>query len=328
MTLLLFGVLAVMAAAASTAYWIVIRMPGRSFHGEQPPISPAELELRDRLGADLQRLAGRIGERNVERPAALAEAERLLAGALADAGCDVTREAFDVGGVSCANLIVEVPGKTPEIVLVGAHYDSVEGSPGANDNGTGTVALLALARSLRPARPERTLRLVLFVNEEPPRFQTDGMGSLRHARGCRQRGEQVAAMLSLETMGYFRDEPGSQQYPFPFSLFYPSRGDFIAFVGDVRSRPLVHRAIRTFRGSASMPSEGVAAPADIPGIGWSDQWAFWQEGYPGVMVTDTAPFRYPQYHTADDVPARVDLDRLARVVLGIEAVVRELAGAP
>jgi hypothetical protein len=147
------------------------------------------------------------------------------------------------------------------------------------------------------------------------------MGSVRYARRCRQRDEQIVAMLSLETIGYYSDAPGSQQYPFPFGLLYPSEGNFIGFVGNVSSGDLVRTAIGAFRQHARFPSEGAAVPASIQGVGWSDHWSFWQVGYPGIMVTDTAPFRYPHYHRREDTPDKVDYARMARVVAGLEHVV-------
>jgi hypothetical protein len=132
-------------------------------------------------------------------------------------------------------------------------------------------------------------------------------------------------MLSLETIGYYSDEESSQQYPFPLGLFYPSRGDFIGFIGDTSSRDLVHRSIETFRDTTDFPSEGAALPISIPGVGWSDHWSFVEVGYEAAMVTDTALFRYPHYHTAEDLPEHIDFERMARVVLGVERVIEELA---
>ncbi|MHC4320424.1 MAG: M28 family peptidase, partial [Planctomycetota bacterium] len=166
-----------------------------------------------------------------------------------------------------------------------------------------------------------------FVNEEPPYFQTANMGSRVYARRCRQRGEDITAMICLETIGYYSDEKGSQNYPPPLGLLYPSTGDFIALVGNYGSRALVRQVVESFRRHAQFPSEGAAMPGVLPGIGWSDHWAFWKEGYSAVMVTDTAPFRYPHYHQSTDTPDKIDYERMARVVEGMEAVVRELAGA-
>jgi Zn-dependent M28 family amino/carboxypeptidase len=133
-------------------------------------------------------------------------------------------------------------------------------------------------------------------------------------------------MLSLETIGYYSDAPNSQQYPPPFNLYYPSTGNFIGFVGNEESSRLVEQVVRAFRQHAKFPSEGSAAPSDVPGVGWSDHWSFWQAGYPALMVTDTAPFRYPHYHLSSDTPDKLDYDRMARVVDGLQAVIGDLAG--
>ncbi|MBI3270202.1 MAG: M28 family peptidase [Planctomycetes bacterium] len=303
-------------------------MPGKSHSGPLPPLTPAEATLRDDLRRDVEELAGRIGERNVPKYAALAEAADFLEASLARPGHRVARQSFPVAGRRCDNLEVQVTGagRADEVVVVGGHYDSVLGCPGANDNGTGAAAVLALARAFAGRAAPRTLRLVEFVNEEPGYFQTEEMGSLVYARRCRAKGEKVVAMLSLETIGYYTDAPGSQSYPFPLNLLYPSVGNFIAFVGNVWCADSVREMVGSFRRHTRFPSEGAAPPAFLPGVGWSDHWSFWQCGYPGVMVTDTAPFRYPHYHTEQDTPDQVDYERTARVVAGLERVVAELTG--
>jgi Zn-dependent M28 family amino/carboxypeptidase len=231
--------------------------------------------------------------------------------------------------VTVSNLEADVAGgaRAREVVVVGAHYDTAAGGPGAADNASGVAALLAIARSLTASKlaPARTLRFVAFVNEEPPYFWNPEMGSLVYAKACKARGDDVVAMLSLETLGYFRDDAGSQKYPPIVSWFYPDRGDFIAFVGNLGSRSVVREAIATFRGAVRFPSEGAALPSFVTGVGWSDQWSFWQVGYPGVMVTDTAPFRNPHYHQMSDTPDTLDYDRLSRVTEGLVAVVKKLA---
>ncbi len=210
-------------------------------------------------------------------------------------------------------------------MVVGAHYDSVAGTRGANDNASGTAAVLEVARLLAGRDLARTVRFVAFVNEEPPYFKTEQMGSRVYARRSRERGERIVAMLSIETIGYYRDEPGTQKYPFPFSLFYPAEGNFIGFVGNLGSRSLVRRCVGSFRSHAAFPSEGAALPGWITGVDWSDHWSFWKEGYAAVMVTDTAPFRYPWYHDSADTADRLDYERTARVVAGIARVVADLA---
>jgi hypothetical protein len=319
----------VAAGLAGVVLWaIMIRMPGTSYAGPFAPLTPHERDLEAALRRDVQRLAGDIGDRSAGHPSGLGDAAGVIERALAQAGYEVKRQRFESGGQPCDNLEVEIRGAASkdEIVVVGAHYDTVRGTPGADDNASGVAAMLALARAFAGAHPARTLRFVAFAAEEPPFFQTPRMGSAAYARRSRDRGEHVVAMLSLETLGLYSDQPGSQRYPTPFGLFYPSAGDFVAFVGDVSSRALVRRTVASFRASARFPSEGVAAPGAVPGVMWSDHWAFRQEGYPAVMVTDTAPFRNPGYHTADDTPERLTFAPMARVVAGLEAVVGELAG--
>ena len=305
----------------------MLSMPGRSHRGALPALTERQVALREALRADLARLSVGIGERNLRRYAQLGEAADLVASTFAAGGLTVTRQTYTCRGYEVDNVVGEIPGKTAEIVVVGAHYDTVVGCPGANDNGTGVVATLALARAFAGTTPERTLRFVGFVNEEPPYFQTEDMGSLVYARGCRARDEAIVAMLSLETIGFYDAAERSQHYPFPVGLFYPSTGDFVAFVGNFGSRSLVRRAIGTFREHAAFPSEGAAAPTSIPGVGWSDHWAFWQAGYDALMVTDTALFRHDDYHTPLDTIDRIDFDGFARVVDGLRHVVADLAGA-
>ena len=309
-------------------YPTMICMPGKSFSGPLPELTDSQRALAETLRRDLQTLAGKIGDRNVFKPEKLEEAERFIARRLESAGYTPQRQEFSVGTTTCANIEAGIPGgaRRDEIVVVGAHYDTVPGCPGANDNGSGVVATLALADALAGKSASRTLRFVLFVNEEPPHFQTDSMGSRVYARRCRERSENIIGMISLETIGYFRDEPKSQHFPVPgLGLFYPTEGNFIALIGNFGSRAWVRAAVGSFRRHAEFPCEGAALPGFIPGVGWSDHWAFYQEGYPALMVTDTAPFRYPHYHRPTDTPDRVDTERMARIVQTMERVVLDLA---
>lgn len=317
------------AAGASKPKGVLLKMPGTSFSGPLPALTADQQTLAGMLRGDVEHLAGTIGERNLPHYPQLVAAADFVESELRKAGYEPRRQSFDAKGKPCDNIEAELPGSSlpAEIVVLGAHYDTNPGTPGADDNGSGMAALLALARRLAAARPSRTLRFVAFANEEAPYFQTELMGSLVYARRCRQRKENIVAMLSLETIAYYSDEPGSQKYPLPFNMFYPSVGNFIGFIGNVDSAELVKQAVETFRGAVQFPSEGGALPDQIDGVGWSDHWAFWQVGYPAVMVTDTAPFRNPHYHAATDTPDKLDYDRMARVVAGLDAVVRDLAQA-
>ncbi len=305
----------------------MIGMPGKSHRGPLPEADDGLAQLADALCGDVVHLAEEIGERNVPHyPKELDQTADWIEAEWTVAGYEVRRQEYDVEDRTCCNLEIELRGTTEpeEIVVVGAHYDSVIGTPGANDNGTGVAALLALSRAFSGQKPQHTLRFVAFVNEEPPYFHTEAMGSRVYARRCKDRKENITAMLCLETIGYYDDTPGSQNYPLPFGSLYPSQGNFIAFVGNLGSRSLVRRVIATFRQHEPFPSEGAALPAMVPGVGFSDHWSFFEEGYPAVMLTDTAMFRYPHYHEPTDTADRIDFDRTARVVRGLERVIVEL----
>lgn len=307
--------------------YAVVAMPGESHRGLPGPLSARADALPDLLRTHVETLAGQIGPRHEGRPETLAAAARFITARFAAAGLEPTLEPFAGRMGPVANVVAEVRGgpARQEIVVVGAHYDTVEDSPGADDNASGVAVLLELASAFSQRPPRRTVRFIAFVNEEPPSYRTETMGSLVAARASLAGKERVVAMFSLEAVGYFRDEPGTQDYPAPLDRFYPDRGDFIAFVGNMASRPLLQAALATFRTSAQLPSEGTAAPGLIPGIGWSDHWSYWQMGYPAVMITDTAVFRNPAYHLGADRPETLDYARMAWVTLGMAAVVESVA---
>jgi hypothetical protein len=319
-------------AVFALLWWFGVRMPGKNI-STAAPLSPDEVALREQLRGDVQKLAGDIGERNMWHYLQLNAAADFIEWSFSRAGVRPRRDTYEIRGQPCHNIEAEIPGapqgaavsSPPPIILIGAHYDSVFGSPGANDNGTGVAATLALARRFADKKPQHTLRFVAFVNEEPPYFLSDEMGSFIYAGRCKARGDKIAAMISLETIGYFSDAPHSQTYPSPgLGLFYPKVGNFIGFVSNVHSRTLLRRVVAAFRKHAKIPSEGAALPAFVPGVSWSDQWSFWRYGYPGIMVTDTAPFRYPHYHSSPDTPDKLDYDRFALVVSGMEKVIEDL----
>ncbi len=311
-------------AVFALLWWFGVRMPGKNI-ASAAPLSPEDIDLRAELKSDVQALAGEIGERNMARYPQLNAAADFIEDSFSRAGLHPRRDSYEVRGQACHNIEAEIPGTRPNVVLIGAHYDSVFGSPGANDNGSGVAALLALARRFAGKPAQQTLRFVAFVNEEPPYFLSEQMGSFVYAGRCKARGDRISAMISLETIGYFSDAPHSQTYPAPgLGVFYPTVGNFIGFVSNVHSRALLRRSIALFRKHAKIPSEGAALPSFVPGVSWSDQWAFWQHGYPGIMITDTAPFRYPHYHSATDTPDKLDYDRFALVVSGMQKVIEGL----
>ena len=307
-------------------YFTMVKMPGKSYTGPLPPLTDAEGLLRDELVRDVEKLAGEIGEKSVWQYKNLTAAADFIESSLIEAGCRPSRQNYQVEGKTCWNIEVEIAGTkhSEQIVVIGAHYDSVYGSPGANDNISAVAAALALARRFSGKTPTVTLRFVFFVNEEPPFYHTDQMGSVVYAKSCRAKGDYIIAMLCLESIGYYCEQPNSQKYPFPFSLMYPSTGNFIGFVSNLFSRKILRKVVASFRKNCKFPSQSGAVPEMVPGINWSDHWSFWRQGYPAIMITDTAPFRYPYYHTPQDTADIIDYDRLSRVVCGLGAVIAEL----
>jgi hypothetical protein len=307
-------------------------VPGTPHRGALPPLTEAERLLAAALKQHIEVIAAR--EHNIANYDELEKVARYIEVTLQSYGFAVGRQEFVAEGKSVRNIDVTIEpspaGSAPDVIVVGAHYDSARNTPGANDNASGAAGVLELARLLRDldGTSRRRIRLVLFVNEEPPYFGTSSMGSLQYARRLAAQGERVVAMYSLETLGFYSSEPGSQRYPAPFGMMFPDRADFVAFVGMLGSRPLVQQTMRSFRAHTQFPSIGGVAPRQVPGIGWSDHWAFAEYGFQAVMITDTALYRYPHYHQPTDTPDKVEVEKLARVIKGIERVVRELANAP
>ncbi len=329
MSLLVILVVLAVAAAGYAALHYMTSVPGKPHRGPLPPITSEEAELAQSLKRHIATIAER--EHNVAHYDELEKVARYIEATLASMGHAVGRQEFFADGKPVRNIhvTIEPAGRSadPEVIVVGAHYDSVFGSPGANDNASGVAAVIELARLLHDLDGvgAKRIRLVLFVNEEPPYFMTEAMGSLHYGRALAQRNERVVAMYSLETIGFYSSEPGSQVYPAPFGLMFPDRGDFIAFVGMMGSRALVRETMRSFRSHTSFPTIGGVAPGFVPGIAWSDHWAFAQQGFQAVMITDTAPFRYPHYHRPSDTPDKVDTEKVARVVKGMERVIRDFS---
>jgi hypothetical protein len=302
---------------------------------QSPATSPAALadptqeerELAGRLKAIVTHLSVEVGERNMDKSWNFASATDDIARDLEKMGYEARRQGYTIGTDVVQNIEAKVAGGRhgDESVVVGAHYDTEHGTPGADDNASGVAAVMELARLLRDKKPDRTIRFVLFANEEAPFAQTEQMGSLVYAKDLVAQGTRVVAMLSLESIGYFSTEPGSQHYPPELASRYPTTADFIAVVGNEASRSFCENLTRTLKGSATLPVVGDVLPDTVPEASRSDHWAFWKLGLPAVMVTDTAPFRNPHYHKATDLPDRLDFDRMARVVSALSKAVQALA---
>ena len=300
------------------------KMPGRSFSGEIPEITETQIFVQEELRRVVTTLAVEHINRHTGNPEKLDGAANYVQSEFEDLGYAVTRQSYEVNGVACHNLIAEIKG-SDEIMILGAHYDAVPNCPAANDNASGVAALIAMARHFAGKTPGKTIRFVAFTNEEPPHFRQPSMGSLIYAKHCRANDDNIVAMFSLETMGYYSEEKNSQNYPPVIGWLYPSTGDFVGIVGNKKSRALARETVRLFREHAKFPSEGAALPDAIEGVGFSDHWSFWKYDYPGLMITDTAYFRYAHYHLPSDTPDKLNFPHYARVVDGLQDVFFELA---
>ncbi len=298
-----------------------------------PPLSAEEVAVRATLVRHVDTLAGLIGVRHDSRASSLDATVAYLERQWAELGQDVRRECYATARWEAKNLVVEWPGTTKpgEIVLLGAHYDTVASTPGADDNASAVAMMLAVCDLLRARRYKRTVRFVAFANEEPPHFSNSTMGSKVYARRCRERGDDIHLMVCLEMVGYYRTDAGSQTYPdeLPAAMrrFLRPRGDFIAIVGDMPSIKRQHAFTRGFKTAAKFPATSVPVPRRLVDLWLSDHGPFWDEGYPAVMVTDTSWFRNPHYHEPTDTPDTLDYDRMARVAVGVAGGVARLAGA-
>ena len=321
----LFIFIIVLVCIVALVYFAT-KMPGESFADSLPPVSSEVSSLSERLKDHVVMLAGEIGERNNSSLSKLNEAADYIEKQFELIGYVPSSQIYSEE--QFRNISVDIYGKErrDEIIVVGAHYDTTWLTPGADDNASGVAGLLELARLLRDKELNKTLRLIAFTNEEMPFFGRDEMGSRVAAKRSYDRQENIIGMFSLEMIGYYKDEPGTQFYPPVIRQFYPDTGNFIAFVGNLSSRAFLHEAIQAFRDKAQFPSEGLAAPQWlVPDIRRSDNSAYWYYGFPALMVTDTANFRNRNYHKSSDTYETLNYEYMARAVDGLALMLEEMA---
>jgi Zn-dependent M28 family amino/carboxypeptidase len=267
----------------------------------------------------------------LQQPKQLREAAEYITMQFKDAGYPVECEEYTTLEITSCNVVATKRGRdaTHPIVIIGAHYDTLDykshETPGADDNASGVAVMLELARRMAPMSTEATVRFIAFTNEEPPYFHTEAMGSRVYARAAKQRGEQIKLMLSLDAVGYYSSQWGSQRYPPILGPFYPNRGDFLGVITGYKWQSLLKPVVHAFRRGTNLPVEMIATPQFIEGTDFSDHWSFWVEGYPAALVTDTAFYRNPHYHQPTDTWDTLDYERLAAVVDGLTSVVLAFA---
>lgn len=301
-----------------------------------PSVSPPVSALnpsRDtihRLYEHVKQLSVRIGSRSIYDYEKLEATKHYILSYLKDLGYTPIIQDYNYNGKTYSNIIAsikgsEYPGKT---VVVGAHYDTVYGTPGADDNASSVAVLLELCRALKDFLPRRTLKLIFFTLEEPPSFRSKFMGSYIYASEAKAKGENISAMVCLEMVGYYSDKEGGQTFPLPFmSLMYPSTPNFIAVVGNLPSRNLVKRIKNFINKSSKIPVETLSTVSFVPGVDFSDHRSFWKMGYPAVMITDTAFYRNPNYHSAKDTIDTLNFDKMSSLFVGLVQAIKDLSGS-
>ncbi len=271
-------------------------------------------------------LSEEVGDRSVFNHKNLEKAKDYIAKEFKTSGYSVEFQTYKAAAKDASNIIAVKKGRLApdEVVIIGAHYDT-EGTKGADDNASGTACLLELADRFSKSQPAKTLKFIAFVNEEPPFFTNDLMGSMVYAGRAKKDGENIKAAIVLEMLGFYSQKPFSQRYPPFIGPFYPNRGNFVAIVGNLNSRDIVSSAGNSFRSKSTFPVETAVLPFWIPGVAFSDHYSFWKNGYKAVMVTDTAFFRNSNYHKASDTADTLNYDYMSEIVNGLESVIKNLA---
>lgn len=329
---LIFLMLFLLFAAIFGVWWLL--MPKTVSMETEPVLTNHQKDTARQIEADVRHLAENIGERNMHTPGTMDQTVRFLTNRLEELGYSPELQSYTLSrriyaGESAENIEVEITGsEQPEkVVLIGAHYDTVPHSPGANDNGSGVAVLLALAEAFANADfPNKTVRFLFFANEEPPFFQTEDMGSFAYAKMARERGDDIEKMIALDGLGYYSSEPNSQVYPLPgLGFFYPKEANFVGLVTRISDLSVLKTISGAFKRNGNFPTASAALPGFIPGVNWSDHWSFWQYDYPALLITDTLLFRDPHYHTPNDTPERLDYEKMALLTSTLTDVLEQLA---
>ena len=283
-------------------------------------------DLIDGLKKHVIELSHNIGERNFWFYQNLGKAADYIKEQFRSFGYEIDLETYLIDKKEFYNIIAVKKGKRnpDEIIIVGAHYDSVVGSLGADDNASGVAGLLELARLISQEQIDKTIKFIAFVNEEPPFFQTANMGSRVYAKSARKRKENIIAMISLEMLGFYNKNKNSQTYPLFLGLFYPDSADFIGFVSNFGSASLLNKLKIAFNKHSQFPLETLIAPSIITGVDWSDHSSFWKYGYKAIMVTDTSFYRYPYYHSPLDTYEKLDYESMSKVISGLFIAISDL----
>ena len=325
---IIFSFLGALVLFLLFSYWYMIMCEG-SWNGRtlDSGLKDELKDIKNNLVSDVSYLSESLGPRNPTHFENLVAAEEWISKYWESQGYEVNRQTFWAEGKEYANLEIEIPGHSlpSEIVIVSAQYDTHPDSPGANNNAGGIAVLLRLGELLKSQQLDRTVRLVAFTTQEPPYSLTEFMGSRVYAKSCYEKGDDIRMILCMDAIGVYKHEAGTQRLPFPFSLFYPDKGDFLAFISDLDSRSCLVDVTRGFKKGTSFHIEAGCAPRWVKGVTWSDHESFWRYGYKGIQITDTGAFRSSAHVTRDDTMEKMDLNALAQITIGMYASILEVA---
>ena len=298
----------------------------RPSHITHLKLTEGQMMTTQRLKNTVTHLSDKIGNRNYVNYQNLQEAAQYIIGTFEGLGYEIEIMEYAIDKIIYQNIIARSPKKpkNQESIIVCAHYDTCF-NPGADDNASSVAAMLELARLLRNEKLKTPIEFIAFVNEEPPFFMTKDMGSFVYADRMKKQQKKIKAVINLEMVGYYSDEKHSKRY-LPFmGFFYPNRGNFIALVGNFKSRHIMSNVKKAFKENSEFPIESVIAPSRMPAINWGDHWSFWMHQYPAIMVTDTAFLRNPNYHQPTDLPETLDYEKMTAVVFGLESAIIALS---
>jgi len=325
---MIYATFLIIIALLAVLLYPVLKIKMRSSVHPLPVDTFTDFEVK-RLFGHVENLSVRIGSRSFYEHDRLTRAADYIREVLDEMSCTYCLQNYEYKGKTFSNIIVTLPGGEGDdgSVVIGAHYDTVYGTPGADDNASAVAVLLELCRLLKDHRPLRSLRFVFFTLEEPPLFRSRHQGSYVYASHLKETKETVSAMLCLEMVGYYDSKVGGQAFPVPgMSRLYSSTPDFISIVGNLQSRPLVESVRDSIKRGSTIPVEGIATIPFVPGVDFSDHRSFWKMGFPAVMITDTAFYRNPNYHKETDTIDTLDFMKMASLLKGLVQASVDLAG--
>jgi len=279
-------------------------------------------QLAEILKEHVYILSSQIGDRNVFNYENLKKAAFYISEKFKNMGYRINFQSYFCSGKEVKNIIAVKEGKTQEVIIVGAHYDSCF-NPGADDNASSVAVMIELAKRFYSKELKHKFKFIAFVNEEPPFFKTEEMGSRVYVKQAKRNKEKIKAVIILEMVGYYTDTPHSQSFPPFLNFFYPHQGNFICIVGNYKSKNLAKKIYQSFK-KTSFPAQIFIGPSIVVGVDFSDHWSFWKEGFPAVMLTDTAFYRNPYYHTEEDTYEKLNYKKLEEFLLALEKVLVDL----